>query len=317
MTATNLTLQPATKFYSQHQNKIIFLVVVLLALYLWAFIAELTWRLIPQAEVNSQNAFQTTTSNAGQLSSRFDVAPLTKINLFGDPEAKPIAVVQTEVTDVPETSLNLTLTGVVSSTNPKVGAAIVENNGKQNTYGIGDKIDGTNATLDEIFVDRVIIKNRLNRETLMLDGVDFDEANQRRQQAIEEQSSDRGQIVETPQGPLELRMPERKGESARELREKLRESPSSFTDFIAINPHAPDGDLIGYRVSPGKEPEFFREVGLQAGDVITAINGIDLTDPQQAFEAIAILREAQSLQLEVLRGDEALSLDIDIPSSEE
>jgi general secretion pathway protein C len=190
MTATNLTLQPATKFYSQHQNKIIFVVVVLLALYLLAFIAELTWRLIPQAEVNSQNAFQTTTSNAGQLSSRFDVAPLTKINLFG-PEAKPIAVVQTEVTEVPETSLNLTLTGVVSSTNPKVGAAIVENNGKQNTYGIGDKIDGTNATLDEIFVDRVIIKNRLNRETLMLDGVDFDEANQRRQQAIEEQSSGR------------------------------------------------------------------------------------------------------------------------------
>jgi general secretion pathway protein C len=70
-------------------------------------------------------------------------------------------------------------------------------------------------------------------------------------------------------------------------------------------------------VSPGKQPEFFQEMGLRSGDVITQINGIDLTDPSQRLEAFSALRESQELQLEVLRGDESLSIDIEIPSAEE
>ncbi|MFT6700587.1 MAG: general secretion pathway protein C [Pseudomonadales bacterium] len=319
MTATNLSLQPVARFYSLHQNKIILAVVVLLSLYLLAFAAELTWRLIPQAGATQANQTINSNSFSSQAASRLDISPLTKLNLFGDPEEKPIIVTETEVTDAPETKLNLTLTGVVSSNDPKVGAAIVENNGKQNTYGVGDKIDGTNATLDELYIDRVIIKNRLSRETLMLDGIDFDEANQMREQ--ENQARQVPLRNERPQGPVANRIPNGNSasasESVRQLREQVSQSPTSFTDFIAVQPHTPDGQLVGYRVSPGKQPDFFRDVGLRSGDIITQINGLDLSDPAQSFEAIKVLREAQSLQLEVLRGDEALSLDIDIPSSEE
>jgi general secretion pathway protein C len=246
-----------------------------------------------------------------------DILPLIKLNLFGNPEAKPIVTALAEITDAPETKLNLTLTGVVSSTDPKVGAAVVENNGKQNTYGVGDKIDGTNATLDQLYIDRVIIKNGLARETLMLDGIDFNEANQIREQGYRQQA----QEFDTPQGPVEFQMPDSDSDqssaSVREMREQINQSPKGFTDFIAIKPHAPNGALIGYQVSPGKQAEFFSNVGLRSGDVITQINGLDLSDPAQSLEAINVLREAQFLQMEVLRGDEALSLDIDIPSSEE
>jgi general secretion pathway protein C len=321
MTATNLSLQPAARIYSQHQNKIILVIVVLLSLYLLAFAAKLTWRLIPKAEISQTNQISNVNTGSSQSTSRIDIAPLTRLNLFGNPEAKPTQVTQTEVTDAPETDLNLTLTGVVSSNDPKVGAAIVENNGKQNTYGVGDKIDGTNATLDELYVDRVIIKNRLTRETLMLDGIDFDEANQKREQQARQDERLGNQVVESPQGPVQFKMPDSgsddAAQSAREMREKISQSPTSFTDFIAIRPHTPNGELVGYQVSPGKQPDFFRAVGLRSGDIVTEINGLDLSDPSQSLEAITVLREAQSLQLEVLRGDEALSLDIDIPSSEE
>ncbi len=319
MTATNLSLQPVARFYSLHQNKIILAIVVLLSLYLLAFAAEITWRLIPQADATQANQVINNNSFSSQAASRLDISPLTKLNLFGDPEEKAIIVIETEITDAPETKLNLTLTGVVSSNDPKVGAAIVENNGKQNTYGVGDKIDGTNATLDELYIDRVIIKNRLSRETLMLDGIDFDEANQMREQ--ENQARQVPPISERPQGPVANRISNGNSasasESVRQLREQVSQSPTSFTDFIAVQPHTPDGQLVGYRVSPGKQPDFFRDVGLRSGDIITQINGLDLSDPAQSFEAIKVLREAQSIQLEVLRGDEALSLDIDIPSSEE
>ncbi|GAC27605.1 type II secretion system protein GspC [Brumicola pallidula] len=317
MTVTNLSLQPALRMYSQHQNKIILLIVVLLSLYLIAFAAELTWRLVPQPESSQSRLLNNSNTSTAQSASRLDISPLTKLNLFGNPDAKPIVTALAEITDAPETKLNLTLTGVVSSTDPKVGAAVVENNGKQNTYGVGDKIDGTNATLDQLYIDRVIIKNGLARETLMLDGIDFNEANQIRQQGYPQQA----QEFETPQGPVEFQMPDsdpdQSSASVREMREQINQSPTSFTDFIAIKPHAPNGALIGYQVSPGKQAEFFSNVGLRSGDVITQINGLDLSDPAQSLEAINVLREAQFLQMEVLRGDEALSLDIDIPSSEE
>lgn len=321
MTVTNLSLQPAARMYSQHQNKIIMMIVVLLSLYLIAFAAKLTWQIIPQPETSQTNSAVNTNTQASQSSSRVDISPLTKLNLFGNPEAKPVTTVTTAVTDAPETKLNLTLTGVVSSADPKVGAAIVENNGKQNTYGVGDKIDGTNVTLDELYIDRVIIKNSLIRETLMLDGVDFDEANQTRKQEARQLAPQ----YNSPQTADEYEMsendpeidPEEASDSAREMREQISQSPTSFTDFIAIKPHAPNGQLVGYQVSPGKQPDFFRDVGLRSGDIVTQINGLDLSDPAQSLEAINVLREAQSLQLEVLRGDEALSLDIDIPSSEE
>lgn len=311
MTA-NLSLQSMTKIYHLHQGKIIFAVVVLLSLYLLAFTAELTWRLVPEPKSTAANTFTTDTNSSRSTSSRLDISPLTRINLFGNPEAKPVEEVEADITEAPETKLNLTLTGVVSSTDPKIGAAIVENAGKQNTYGIGDKIDGTNATLDEIYVDRVIIKNRLSRETLMLDGVDFDEANQQRNQS---QRNSRPQ-VQRVQDEL-LSNNSSAGARMKELRSKLADSPASFTDFITIKPHAPQGQLLGYRVEPGKQPEFFQEMGLRSGDVITEINGIDLTDPAQRFEAFNVLKESQELQLEVIRGDEALSLDIEIPSTEE
>lgn len=324
MTVTNLSMQPAARMYSQHQNKIILVIVVLLSLYLLAFAAKLTWQFIPQAETSTKNQIISTSAGSTQSASRLDISPLTQLNLFGNPEEKPVAVATTEMTDAPETKLNLTLTGVVSSNDPKVGAAIVENNGKQNTYGVGDKIDGTNATLDELFVDRVIIKNRLARETLMLDGIDFDEANQMRQQESRQELPSQSDLR---QGPDENSMSSddedvdsesnESFESIREMREQISASPTSFTDFISVKPHAPNGELIGYQVSPGKQPDFFRDVGLRSGDIIIEINGLDLSDPAQSLEAITVLREAQSLQLEVLRGDEALSLDIDIPSSEE
>jgi general secretion pathway protein C len=318
MTA-NLSLQSMTKMYQIHQGKLIFVVVVLLSLYLLAFAAELTWRVLPQPENTASNSFVSNAGGVQSSSSRLDINPLTRINLFGNPAEKPVAPVETDVTDAPETKLNLTLTGVVSSTDPKIGAAIVENAGKQNTYGIGDKIDGTNATLDEIYVDRVIIKNRLSRETLMLDGVDFDEANQQReatrQQAVSQTVANSN--APAPQGPQQTNRNSAAGERMKELRQKLADSPASFTDFIAIQPHSPQGQLVGYRVSPGKQPEFFQEMGLRSGDVITQINGIDLTDPSQRLEAFSALRESQELQLEVLRGDESLSIDIEIPSAEE
>ena len=194
---------------------------------------------------------------------------------------------------------------MVASNQVGRGAAIIEYRNAQNTYGIGDKIEGTNVTLDEIYTDRVIIKNGLTRETLMLEGLDFEEANTRLGQQV--QTSQR-----TPQpqvGPSNRPDPR----VLRDARQQLSESPDSFTELISMAPHRVDGQLIGYRVTPGTNPALFNSVGLQNGDIVTSLNGLDLTDLQQSLEALTELQEAQSLELEVLRAGEYISLDFEIP----
>ncbi|WP_026376212.1 type II secretion system protein GspC [Aestuariibacter salexigens] len=307
MTVGNFNIEQVGFFLSRHQKQINMLIVALLCLYLIAFAAEMTWKVIPAPDIAEQSTVSTSVPQSNRSdNASLNITKLQRLNLFGDVVEAPQQ--QQQVSEAPETRLNLTLTGVVSSSQADMGAAIIENNNRQNTYGVGDKIDGTNATLQEVYVDRVIIKNGINRETLMLDGLDYD----KRATASARPVPVRPVPEPEPDEPVR-----RLSDEAVELTQELRNQPGSFTDFIAISPFRQDGQLEGYRVSPGKNPALFESAGLSAGDIITEINGLDLTDIEQSMEAMAALREAQSLQLTVRRGDELMTLYLDIPTPDQ
>ncbi len=305
MTFNKPNPQSLVVYLNQHQKQLHTIVVVLLSLYLIAFAAKLVWRIIPEPQLSATP----TVSRAPVISSPsgqngVNIAKIQQLNLFGNAAAKPAEPVA-EVTDAPETRLNLTLTGVVASSEQEAGTAIIENRGSQAVYGLGEKIEGTNATLQKVYNDRVIIKNGVRNETLMLDGIDYDEANRRR----EMQARNRPEPQEEEEDTVEL------SEEALEATAALRERPANFTDFISISPKTEEGQLIGYQVSPGKEPELFKSAGLQAGDVITQINGLDLTDLQQSQEALSELRNAQTIELTIIRDGSLTTLYLDLPES--
>lgn len=305
MTFNKPNPQSLVVYLGQHQKQLHTIVVVLLSLYLIAFAAKLVWRIIPEPQLSATP----TVSRAPVISSPsgksgVNIAKIQQLNLFGNAAAKPAEPVA-EVTDAPETRLNLTLTGVVASSEQEAGTAIIENRGSQAVYGLGEKIEGTNATLQKVYNDRVIIKNGVRNETLMLDGIDYDEANRRR----EMQARNRPEPEELEEDTVEL------SEEALEATAALRERPASFTDFISISPKTEEGQLIGYQVSPGKEPELFKSAGLQAGDVITQINGLDLTDLQQSQEALSELRNAQNIELTIIRDGSLTTLYLDLPEA--
>lgn len=305
MTFNKPNPQSLVVYLNQHQKQLHTIVVVLLSLYLIAFAAKLVWRIIPEPQLSATP----TVSRAPVISSSsgqngVNIAKIQQLNLFGNAAAKPAEPVA-EVTDAPETRLNLTLTGVVASSEQEAGTAIIENRGSQAVYGLGEKIEGTNATLQKVYNDRVIIKNGVRNETLMLDGIDYDDANRRR----EMQARNRPEPQEEEEDTVEL------SEEALEATAALRERPANFTDFISISPKTEEGQLIGYQVSPGKEPELFKSAGLQAGDVITQINGLDLTDLQQSQEALSELRNAQTIELTIIRDGSLTTLYLDLPES--
>jgi general secretion pathway protein C len=308
MTLGNYNLNQLWLQLNKQQKSINLLIVVILSLYLLAYGAELSWRLLPTPEGQLNSTPGSPSINpANRQNNQTDLSKLKALNLFGELGAAPKTEVE-EVSEAPQTSLNLTLTGVVASSEKEQGAAIIDNKGSQNTYGIDEKIDGTNAILKEVFADRVIIKNGARRETLMLDGLDFNK------------SSANNPIVRSPSARPEPKFQESQhrelSEEAIEATRALQQQPANFSDYIAISPHRVDGQLIGYAVSPGKNPALFQEVGMQSGDVIVEINGLDLTDTQQSMEAMGALRAAQSLQLTVTRDGELLTLYLDLPTAE-
>jgi general secretion pathway protein C len=313
MTIDKLNLTPALQFYQKNDKKIILAIVLVLALYLIAFAAKLTWQLIPEPEaaVSSSQTTTHTTTTAMPANTKTKLNQLLNLNLFGDASAKPQLAVQRDVTDAPETKLNLILAGVVASSTPSAGAAVIEYRNNQNTYGIGDKIEGTQVTLDKIYADRVIIKNRVARETLMLEGIDFDEANKLREQnqAINgdnRQTAGRGQA--SPVGPSQ-----NDDIDIASIKKRITEEPASFSDFIRLTPYLQNGIPVGYRVSPGKDPSLFKQVGLKEGDIVTELNGYTLSDTSQALEAVGLLNSATSLSIQVLRNEQRIPLSIEIP----
>ncbi|MBO1256826.1 type II secretion system protein GspC [Alteromonas sp. 5E99-2] len=326
MTVDKLNLQLLTLYVSQYQRHINRVIVVVLVLYLLALSADLIWRIIPEPQPSSQNISEQNGNRpsvkAGSTSSSAILRSLQQLNLFGD--AVQVEVQEQDVVqDAPETSLNLVLAGVVASSSPEFGAAIIESKGTQYTYGVGDDIEGTKATLKQVNTDRVIIRNRGRDETLMLEGIDFDNENR-----------NGPRTRDTVQAPVEPRKPNRskpnkasklapvsKTEKPRLSQEsiaatqKLRGSPDSFIDFISIAPQRENNTTVGYRVSPGKDPALFNAVGLKRGDVIKQINGLDVTDPSQTIEALGVLRKADTIELTISRKDETLSLFLELPEA--
>ena len=308
MTVVNHTANQLWLQLVKNQQKFNLLVVATLAVFLLSYAAELTWRLWPQPDSSSrlENISINQSVSPEDYNSRLNLADIKRLNLFGDFDAAPME--ETKATDAPVTRLNLTLTGVVASSVKDQGAAIIENRNQQQTYGIGEKIEGTSVSLKEVYADRVIIKNGSSNETLMLDGVDYNKNTSELSQTPE-------MSIQSSNQDLDLR--QTLSSDAIQASRELQDQPASFIDYIAVSPHRPNGELVGYRVSPGKKPTLFKAAGLKSGDVITDINGLDLTDMQQALEAMNMLKELQSLQMSVQREDELITIYLDLPQGEE
>ena len=175
--------QLTNKIKQLPQDKISQVVVVLLLIYIASILADITWRVMPSSEQASVNMpMQANNSSRNTVQgNQVDVRNLNALNIFGQYNAKKEEVVAEPVidtTNAPETNLQLILSATVAEgNNSGRGTAIIESAGKQGTYGLEEKIGNTPAILKSVFADRVLIQNRAQLETLMLDGVEYDNMN--------------------------------------------------------------------------------------------------------------------------------------------
>jgi len=272
--------------------------------------AQITWKLVPSSSSPtawSPTAVTTTGKGAGQV----DLAGLQQLALFGKVDAKAdkpkVEVVET-VTDAPKTSLSIQLTGVVASTADQKGLAIIESNGSQETYSLGDKIKGTSASLKEVYADRIIITNAGRYETLMLDGLVYTSQSPANQQ-LQKAKSEKAEVVSR----VDQRKNAEISQELAESRSELLADPSKITDYIAISPVRQGESVVGYRLNPGKDVNLFKQAGFKPNDLAKSINGYDLTVMSQALEMMSQLPELTEVSVMVEREGQLVEIMFSLP----
>ena len=276
-----------------------FIVIMLLA-------AQITWKLVPtDSSVTAWSPTPVNVKDVGQV----DLAGLQQLGLFGKADTQSdrpkVAAVET-ITDAPKTSLSIQLTGVVASTTDQKGLAVIESNGSQETYSLGDKIKGTSASLKEVYADRIIITNAGRYETLMLDGLVYTSqspANQQLQQAKSNTTVNR----------IDQRKNAEVSQELAESRTELLADPSKITDYIAISPVRQGDAVAGYRLNPGKDANLFKQAGFKANDLAKSINGYDLTVMSQALEMMSQLSELTEVSIMVEREGQLVEIMFSLP----
>ena len=249
-------------------------------------LATLTWQLLPAAKGPAQPLIRPTltASGAPPAANPLDVRSLLQLALFGKAEApaakRPVAGSSDRQQAMPRTRLNLTLTGVLASNQADRSIAIIINGGEESSYSIGDLVTGTQARLQDILPDRVILDNQGQDETLMLDGEEF--------KALGQQQ---------PTAPVASGGTSELGQ----LRNDLVKNPGKLLDYVNISPIMTDGKMQGYRINPGKDVAFFHRIGLQSNDLAVSINGYDLRDNGQAMQIMNQLSSMTEMNLTVER----------------
>ena len=260
---------------------------VLIAISAW-ILGQLAWFIEPAEQ--SITSWKAQASSSSRPQSTLDISSLQKSHLFGEYNADTPQVIEKPVIqDAPKTRLNLVLVGAVASSDPNRSLAVIANRGKQATYGISEEIEGTRAKLKAVLIDRVIIDNSGRDETLMLEGLEYKRLSVSAPAKPRASASVRGNNPGSAEEKLE------------EIKAKITQDPQQIFQYVRLSQVKRDGNVIGYRVSPGKDPELFKSVGLQSGDIATQLNGQDLTDPAAMGTIFRSISDLTELNLVVER----------------
>ncbi len=250
-------------------------------LLLTASLAQWTWLLVksplpplvvaPPAPAPAQNTFS--------------LQPLLAAHIFGQ--------VSQELTgrgldNLPISSLNLVLTGVIASASG--GYALISVNGQpQEPFAVGQTVTG-GAELQAVYPDRVVIRRNGILESLLLEGAEKTPAGEWTPPAaasrppvavgniVQETGANR-YTVERDQLAAQMRTPD-------------------FLKQATVMPSGSGGFLMK-QIQPGS---LYEKLGLRDGDVIKTVNGQPLNSAEDAIRLYQQMQGVGAVQMEIMRG---------------
>jgi general secretion pathway protein C len=270
---------------------------VLLVIALAFAVARLTWSLVPVPEAARwQPPPAPPPAPVAQRPGGNGVDAIVGAHLFG----QYVAPEQAKVIpgNAPDTRLPLTLMGILAGRNDESLALISSTPGDEKPYAIGDDVS-PGVTIKEIYPDRVILARGSAFETLRLD---------------KDQPSNSPAYLSPTATPDEDESGDAEPASTQlgQIRSMVMTDPSKAAEFIRVQPANAGGSLHGYRIYPGRDRTLFNEAGLRPGDLVTAVNGIQLDDTQKALQMLNDLSHASDVTLTLERGGQVQTVTVSL-----
>ncbi len=215
----------------------------------------------------------------------FSLQPLLSAHLFGRVSQE---LTGGRLDNLPISSLNLVLTGVIASASG--GYALISVNGQsEEPFSVGQTITG-NAVLQAVYPDRVVIQRNGALESLMLEGAEkprpgvsapLPVANRTAltRGAVVQETTANHYVVERDQLSAQMRTPE-------------------FLRQATLIP-SKDGGFLVRQIQPGS---LYEKLGLRAEDVIKSVNGQPVNSAEDALRLYQQMSSVAAVQMEISRG---------------
>lgn len=281
-----------TAFLQQINQRMPVVLSLLLVIACAHAMARITWMFVPQDDTALQQrpaarAPVVKRSDQGQA-----IREVASVHLFGQIQSTEAP----RQTVAPKTRLNLVLRGVIAADPMTLSHAIIAQgrNGTEDVYAVGDTMPG-GVIIEEIHADHVVLNRGGRLESLEL-----------------VQDEDVGTVAAPSTTEAEpLSGPP--GQQLASIREQIMANPTSFGNFAVPIVVKQNGKQLGYRLQPQKDGNaLMQEVGLQATDVITEVNGIRLDNPQNGIGALRNLSTADSVSITVMRNGTEVPFNIQL-----
>jgi len=213
-----------------------------------------------------------------------DVGSILDAHLFGRAPAGAV-----DPATAPVTAANLVLAGTMAGPDPEHGWAILgENAQSARVVETGSTLAG-GTVLRAVYPDRVVIERGGRVESVMLPRL----SGATGPYPLRAASSDAGAMIDAVRQAI--------GSPAAAAR---------VGEVVRPQPVFADGTLRGVRAYPGSNRQVFTALGLQPGDLVTAINGAQLDDVQRATGTLRNLGR-EPVQLTVERNGQARQITVD------
>jgi general secretion pathway protein C len=208
-------------------------------------------------------------------------------HLFGKAVADPTTQ---DPSSAPLSSANLVLAGTIATQDPKRGIAIINDGGPSKVYAVGENVNG--ATLYSVYLDHVILDRGGTLETLLLP-----------------------RLLAGARGPVRAGPAmARTSEAVDNVRRLVQQDPGLLDQVMRTVPSYDNaaGKLRGFRAYPGRNRNIFNKLGLKPGDLVTAINGQPLDDPQHSQEVFNTIQSSNTVTVSVERGGQKQDITLNV-----
>lgn len=272
---------------------------VVIALLLAQASASLTWKIVglttpPAEDVIIGQGRSNKPRPLPQISAAAQiVAPTDELSLFGEAGRVEISSLplKLDAQTAPKTTLALALKGIIMAQPRSRALAIIVEKGKKSgekLYGIGEKVPG-NALISDILADRVILRRGGVLETLMLQN---EERANLAKGGVEKRINNRA-IVNLGDG-VHWNI------DSAYLNKRLADIPSLAKE-VGVEVYKENNVQKGYRLVSARGSKLLRDMGLQPGDILHEVNGVQLKSIHDGLSVYQNMRSAQKIRVVIGR----------------